>query len=96
MNAYSIFQEFRSRYIVHNYKYTLFFILLTLLDSAMFLSQTIKGGGFTIDWKLYSGDTLRAMASVLWMKFGLGFVNQQIFFFNYSDSESAAVIVWSN
>ena len=25
MNAYSIFQEYRSRYIVHNYKYTLFF-----------------------------------------------------------------------
>ena len=42
----------------------IFFILLTLLDSAMFLSQTINGGGFTIDWKLYSGDTLRATASV--------------------------------
>ena len=64
MNAYSIFQEFRSRYIVRNYKYIYFFILLTLLDSAMFLSQTINGGGFTIDWKLYSGDTLRATASV--------------------------------
>ena len=64
MNAYSIFQDFRSCYIVHNYKYTLFYILLILLDSAIFLSQTIKGGGFTIHWKLYSGDTLRTTASV--------------------------------
>ena len=47
MNVYSVLQEFRSCYIVHNYKIYTFLTQPTLLNCAMFLFQRIKGGVFT-------------------------------------------------